>query len=544
MKLRYYQQEAIDATRDFLRTKPDQNPIIVLPTGAGKTPVIAEMCKAAIAKGSRVLILSHRKELLTQNKKHAINHDELEGKVGVYSAGLKQRDTEHPIIIGGIQSVYRRAEELGLFGMVLVDEAHLVSEREESQYQQLFEGLKDVNPDVKLIGLTATPYRTGTGFMCRPENTFNSVSYDICVAELIEKGFLCPLLSKGGLDKATINMDGARVVRGDYTDEDMANKAMSDGMVSAAVEDIITKTADRNKVLVFSVNVEHGRELTNAIRKRTDSCAALEVYGDSIDRDETLARFTTDPKARYLVNCNILTTGFDYPAIDGVALVRPTVSPGLYYQMVGRGLRLHDSKDDCLVLDYGDNIRRHGPINAINPGLTGYRLDTTQADTRKCTNCDEIVMRTRTVCPVCGEPFPVEKVKPSHDVVASDSDIIGKKETKRVKVNRVSYSAHQKQGSVIKTLRADYYYGIVGKVSEWVCFEHGGWARKKAEQWWREHHEEAPPPRSVYAALSGIEMIQGWPNEGGWKKPVEIELETGGQYDKIKKRIYKQEAIA
>lgn len=540
MKLRYYQEEAIDSCRDYLRNNPDKNPLIVLPTGAGKTPVIASICKGAVDKGRRVLILSHRAELLKQNRNHAVGHESLSDKVGLFSAGLNQRDTEHSIIVAGIQSVYRRMSELGKFDIIMIDEAHLVSEREDSMYQQLMRDALKMNPAMRVIGLTATPYRTGTGFMCHENNTFQGVCYDVCVADLIEQGFLCPIKSKGGLDKATIDMTGSRVVRGDYVDGEMSDKAMADGMVSAAVEDMIQSMADRNKVLVFSINVEHGREIANAIRRRTSTANCLEIYGDSIDRDESLSRFTNDPQARFLVNCNILTTGFDYPAIDGVVLLRPTVSPGLYYQMVGRGLRLHDSKDDCLVLDYGNNIKRHGPINAINPGLTGYRGDVVEAQTKQCPSCGEVVMATRTVCPDCGEQFVAEKRETSHAIVAASDQIIAKKElkTERHRVNLVRYNTHQKSGSAIKTLRVDYHYGIIGKVSEWVCLEHEGYALKKAREWWREH-TYADYPDGVADAMERIPALRQWEE---WQQPYEIEVETGGQYPSVKKRIFQQEA--
>ena len=499
------------------------------------------MCLDAIKWERRVLILSHRGELLEQNQKHALYHGDLEGKVGLYSAGLGSRDTEHPILVAGIQSVYRRMPELGAFHLILVDEAHLISEREDSMYQQLLTSARILNPDVRLVGLTATPYRTGTGWMCAPENTFQDISYEVSVEELIKKGFLSKLKSKAGTDRAVIKTDNCRIERGDYVESEMAESAMALGMVPAAVSDIIEKTKGRKKVLVFSVNIAHGMEICNALKRRVGDGAVRQVYGDSIDRKEILVDFSSSETVRYLINCNLLTTGFDYPAIDCVVLLRPTVSPGLYYQMVGRGLRLDSSKSDCLVLDYGGNIRRHGPLSQIDPGRgRAGKRGVDDAPTKQCPKCGEVVMRTTTLCPDCGEVFKGAPIEVDHDVKADNVDIMGKEPVlETVGVTSVEYLVHVKRdpatgNEVSRTMRVVYKYKIIHSVSEWVCFEHQGYALRKAEKWWRER-SIGPFPCDVDDAVERC-------NNGEVREPCRITIKTGGKYPEIVGYEYKQEA--
>ena len=196
MKLRDYQQAAIDAVYDHLRNR-DDNPCVVIPTGGGKTPVIATLCRDAVQRWhGRVLVLSHVKELLEQSAAtlRAVAPDL---DVGVYSAGLKQRDTDQPVIVAGIQSIYKRACELDAFDLIIVDEAHLLPPDGEGMYRQFLSDTQIVNPNVRLIGLTATPYRLKSGMLCAPENLLNHVCFEVGVKELIHRGFLSPLKTKG-----------------------------------------------------------------------------------------------------------------------------------------------------------------------------------------------------------------------------------------------------------------------------------------------------------------------------------------------------------
>lgn len=331
MQLRPYQQEAIKAVYEHLRTR-DDNPCVVLPTASGKTPLMATICRDAVQRwGGRVLILAHVKELLEQavDKLHTMAPD-LWMHVGMYSAGLGKRDTEHSIIVAGIQSIYRRAAELDRFDLILVDEAHMIPPDGDGMYQTFLSEAKVVNPHVRLIGLTATPYRMSTGMICAPENLLNHICYEVGVRELIVQGYLCPLKSKAGIRK--VDMSGLHVRGGEFIAAEVEQLMDTDSLVFCACKEIVEQTQDRHSCLIFAAGVQHALHVQRVLGEM--GCEAGFVCGETLpfERTETLQRFR-EGKLKYLVNVNVLTTGFDAPNIDCVVLLRPTNSPGLYYQM-------------------------------------------------------------------------------------------------------------------------------------------------------------------------------------------------------------------
>ena len=341
MILRPYQQAAIDAVYDHLRNR-DDNPCAVIPTAGGKTPIMATICRDAVVQwNGRVLILAHVKELLQQTA------DKLstvcpEVSFGIYSAGLKRRDTNNPVIVAGIQSVYRRACELDAFDLILVDEAHLIPLEGDGMYRQFLADARKVNPHLRVIGFTATPYRLKSGSICTHDGFLNHICYEVGVRELIRDGYLCPLVTKAGRSKA--DTDELHVRGGEFLADEVESLMDQESLVRAACEEIAQCTTNRNACLIFSSGVQHGMHIVDTLeRYHNISCGFVSGDTPADKRDETLQRFKTG-QLKYLCNVNVLTTGFDAPHIDCVALVRPTMSPGLYYQMVGRGFRLHPSK--------------------------------------------------------------------------------------------------------------------------------------------------------------------------------------------------------
>ena len=348
IRLRPYQVAAVKAVYDHLRQR-DDHPCVVIPTAGGKSVVLAQIAADAVTRwDGRVLVLAHVKELLEQNA-DKIQRLCPDLDVGVYSAGLNRRDTDHPIIVAGIQSVYKRAAELDSFDLVIVDEAHLIPPDGEGRYRTFLADAKQVNPNVRLIGLTATPYRMTTGTICGPDNLLNHVCYEVGVRELIVQGYLCPLKSKAGrhkVDTSELHLRGGEFVAGEVEalmDDDL--------LVRSACREIIEHTANRHSVLIFAAGVQHALHVQRMLTGVGQECGF--VCGDTLpfERTETLERFKNSD-LKYLVNVNVLTTGFDAPNIDCVVLLRPTNSPGLYYQCLGRGFRLHPSKENCLVLGF------------------------------------------------------------------------------------------------------------------------------------------------------------------------------------------------
>jgi DNA repair protein RadD len=535
MQLRHYQQSAINAVYDYIRNK-DGNPCVVLPTAAGKTPLLATICRDAVQLwNGRVLVLAHVKELLQQaaDKLQLICPDV---PVGVYSAGLRSRETDKPVIVAGIQSVYKRACELDRFDLIIVDECHMLPPEGEGMYQSFLRDAKVVNPHVRLIGLTATPYRMKSGALVGENNLLNEICYEIGVRELIEEGFLCPLKSKSGRHK--VDCTDLHIRAGEFVASEVDELMNTTDNVESACREIVTQTRDRHSVLIFGASVSHATRIKETIERFTNQeCGIVTGETASDEREQILRRFkgetfakdllgTKTEPLKFLANVNVLTTGFDAPNIDCIVLLRPTASTGLYYQCCGRGFRLHESKTNCLVLDYGGNILRHGPVDAIqvrekktNDNNGG------DAPAKECPQCLSIVHAAVMTCPDCGYKFPSSD-KEQHEANASDEGILtGEITDTQWDVESVLYSVHTKRGATEydpRTLRVDYKVGFNEYKSEWVCPEHDGWARKKFEHWWKERSNNEPPTNAEQA----VQLA----NAGSLSTPTQIVIrKVGGE---------------
>jgi len=524
MELRAYQREAVEAVYSFLRER-DDNPCVVIPTGGGKTPVIATICRDAVNLWSgRVVILAHVKELLEQaaDKLRAISPDV---PVGIYSAGLRRKDLGYAVTIAGIQSIYQRACDLGPVDLVIVDEAHLIPPDGEGMYRQFLADAKVVNPHARVIGLTATPFRMKTGTICAPDHILNEVCYEVGVRELIVQGFLCPLRTKAGSARA--DTSGLHVRGGEYVAGEVEDLMDTDSLVEAACAELVEHAADRRSVLIFCAGVRHGEHVARVIRERHGAeCGLIEGGTPTKERDELIDRFKRG-ELKYLANVNVLTTGFDAPNVDCVALLRPTLSPGLYYQMVGRGFRLAPGKADCLVLDFGGNVLRHGPVDAIKVKEPGSGDG--EAPAKECPECHAVIHAAYSVCPECGHEFPPPKREKHEPTASSEGILSGQSSRSEERVSEVSYHVHYKRDApdAPPTMRVEYRCGFNTWFREWVCFEHTGYARAKAEQWWRARSRE-PVPSSVEEA---VELA-----EAGALAPtlaITVERKAGEKYDRV-----------
>jgi len=503
MSLRYYQQEAVDAAYRYCQDNPGKNPCIVLPTGAGKTHVIVKICHDVQEWQGRVLVLAHVKELLSQAEKKLKAVDDLD--VGVYSASLKRRDVNSDVLVAGVQSVFRRGLELSgtrPFNLVIVDEAHRIPVEGEGMYVQLLNDLKAANPKLRVIGLTATPYRTGDGFVCREDHFLNDVCYEANIKELIAGGFLCSLVSKRS--KCEVDMSGVKVSGGDFVQAEMEQRFGDEEKVSQAVDEILRLTESRNKVLIFCCGIAHASEVAFHLSEAGQKVRI--VSSEHSGRDAAIEDFQAG-SCKYLVNVNCLTEGFDATAIDAVVLLRATVSPGLYYQMVGRGLRVDPSKDDCLVLDFGGNVQRHGTIDNLKVKPKAVGNGDGDAPVKACPQCETMVHAGLLMCPECGHEFPPPA--PNHDATASDDSPLATVELETWPVTSVGYSLHVKRGAdenAPRTMRVTYYDGTQAVADEWVCIEHSGFAYEKAFSWWFRRSNNKMPntvPEAVELANAG-----------------------------------------
>ena len=543
MQLRPYQQAAVDAVYEHLRSK-ETNPCVVIPCGCGKSLVLAQIAKDSVEKwNGRVLILAHVKELLEQNA-DKIRKLCPELKIGIYSAGLRSRDTTEQVIVAGIQSVYNKACELDAFDLVVVDEAHAISSEGDGMYRTFLADMKVINPHVRVIGLTATPFRLKGGLICKPENILNEICYEAGLKEMIQQGYLSPLISRAG--RAEANLANLHIRGGEFISDEVAAAMDNDALVTSACREIVELTRDRKSVLIFTASVDHCKHVAEKIQAFSGKECAI-VTGDTspAERAEIIARFkgecipadlfgTPKPPLKFLANVNVLTTGFDAPNTDCVVMLRPTNSPGLLIQCAGRGTRLspETGKSSCLFLDYGGNILRHGPLDMIKvkePG-SGKGGD---APAKKCPQCLALIHAGYTACPECGYVFPPKENNDKMTQTASSAGVIsGQVDYTDYEVLDVYYCVHEKRGAdpdAPKTMRVDYQVGFNEFKSEWVCPEHTGYARGKFEKWW---HERAalgcPMPRSAREAVSLA-------NEGLLAAPESITVKTiaGERFERV-----------
>ena len=509
--LRPYQGDAVEAVYRHLREK-DTNPCVVIPTAGGKSLCIAEVAKDAVVKWhGRVLILAHVKELVEQNagKIKAIQPDL---PVGIYSAGLDSRDIEQPVIVAGIQSIYNKANLFKPFDLVMIDECHLIPPDGEGRYQTFLNAAKERNPNVRLIGWTATPYRTQGGLICKPENLLNEVCYEIGVKELINRGYISNITAKAG--KFTPDTDGLHIRAGEFVSEDVEKLMGEDGLVNSACREIVELTKSRKACLIFCTSVAHCKKVADAIKRFSgEECAIVTGDTPADEREETIKQlrgesvkadlFSDKPQLKYCCNVSVLTTGTDIPRLDTIALLRPTNSPGLLVQMVGRGFRLspETGKTECLVLDYGRNIERHGPIDMIKVKEPGQGGGGPLA--KVCPQCQAIVNLPVMLCPDCGYQWPrKEPERKSHEATAAKVGILsGEVTVEKFPVQHTSYQVWEKRGAppdAPKTVRVTYDVDYLTHYSEWLCPEHTGYARRKFEKWWREHaNPDCPMPRTA-----------------------------------------------
>ncbi|WP_309086413.1 DEAD/DEAH box helicase family protein [Chelativorans sp.] len=503
IQLRPYQSEAIQAVLDFWQTGGG-NPLVDLATGTGKSLVIAELTKGLLNTFPtlRVLMLVHVRELVEQNFT-AVLKLWPDAPIGLYSAGLGKRDAHHRITFASIQSVYRKAAALGRRDLILIDEAHLVPSAGNGMYRKLLEDLRSVTPDLRVAGFTATPYRLDSGRLDDgSDRLFDKTVYSYGIGEGIADGYLSPLISKASateIDVSNVQRRGGEFVAG-------ALETAADKVTIEAVRELVRFGENRRSWLVFCSGVGNAARTRDAIKAHGISCEMVSGETPTGERDSIIRRFKAG-QIRCLTNAQVLTTGFDAPQVDLVAMLRPTLSTSLYVQIVGRGTRLAQGKENCLVLDFAGNVRRHGPVDAVSVMPKGkssgddgkVAVDSVRA--KECPQCQSLAALNASSCKVCGHEWPREE-KPKHQAEAESE--VGILSTEAVPPQMVPvvdwrFDRHEKIGSP-DSVRVTYFAGL-NSYYEWLAFEWGGNWRQRACQWWINHGGATPLPKSTSEAL-------------------------------------------
>ena len=471
--LRPYQQRAIDQLYEWFKANTG-NPCLVLPTGAGKSHIVAALCKDAVRNwpNTRILMLTHQKELIEQNSEKMRLHWP-NAPMGIYSASIGKRQLGEPITFAGIQSVAKKAHLLGHVDLVIIDECHLVNHKNEGGYRTLLAKLQAINPDLRVVGLTATPYRLGHGLITDKPAIFDALIEPVSIDELISLGYLSPLRSK--ITSTELSTEGVHKRGGEYIESEL-QKAVDVEEKNIAIVDEVIRLADNRKAWIFfCAGVQHAGHIAEALRVRGITAEVVTGETPKAERANILKKFK-EGRIQALTNANVLTTGFDAPSIDLIAMLRPTMSPSLYVQMAGRGLRIAPNKKDCLVLDFAGVVQQHGPIVSVQaPDKAGKGEGETPV--KVCENCHELCHLSVRECPSCGELFPPPKPKP---LVLHTDDIMGK-ESHDLEVSAWFWSKHTSRTTGKEMLKVTYYGDLSDKpISEYLTIQHDGYAGQKA----------------------------------------------------------------
>ena len=515
--LRDYQQDAVQSAYAYWQN--GTSCIIEAPCGAGKSLIIGKICHDSITHDVRVLVVTHRKKLLEQNEAELKNLLP-DADTGFYSAGLNQKTQDAQIIFAGIQSIANA--KIQHYEILIIDECHLVAPDVAGQYHKLISNLKEVNPALKILGLTATPYRLDSGYLTQWDNPiFERVVYKIDVKLLIKRGYLCPVVSNGGGVK--VDVSKVKHKGGEFLDSALESLYMS--KTKEIVADIVRQGANRKAWLIFCVSIEHAEQVTQELITEHSIDAAC--YHSQSDNDYILDDFANG-KLKCLVNVNILTTGSNFPIADMCVLIRATESTALYVQIVGRVMRLYPNKKNALLLDYGGNVLRHGCIDDVTVKAKGE--GTGEAPAKECPSCDTILHAAVRECPECGYIFEREPDK-NLELNAFDGAVLSdQRKVQRVNVDRVSFKIHKKQGKP-DSIKVTYHCGMA-EYYEWLTPEHSEFGLKKTHAFFRNIDD-------IYFETSSvsIEFLEDLNVVRHYNKITAIDI-LPSKYTEVKKRYW------
>jgi DNA repair protein RadD len=432
--------------------------------------VIADIVEQAVSRwGINVLIISHVREILQQD--YDTINELTDISPGLYSAGLNSRTTDQ-VSVAGIQSIYKNPSLFNDVKLIIIDEAHLIPPKEEGMYRTF---LKEFS-NVACVGLTATKYRLGVGYIYgQSDSFFDDLIYDYTsydkFNELIDRGFLCPPRTLA--TKMNFDVKGIRTVAGDFASGDLSRAFDRDRVTRALIDEVIRVGEDYKKWLLFAIDINHADHMAEYLIR---SGIRANVVHSKMDGDrEKILRQHEEGYYKAIVSVNALTTGYNSKQVDLIVCGRSTKSPVYHVQMVGRGTRIFPGKTHFGVMDFAGNTQRLGPINDVV--VARKREKTGGAPiTKKCPACGAIHHPRVTHCH-CGHEF-----KFKHGLDDATNVQILRRDTFWTEVSKVDYKIYRKLGrppSLVVT-----YHTLDGlEAKEWVCLEHSGYARLMAARW-------------------------------------------------------------
>jgi len=458
ISLRYYQSSAVEAAWEAI--KRGAHPVLQLPTGSGKSIVIAELSRRIIERGGRVLNCTHSMELVGQN---AEEFKKLTGiEPGVLCAGLERTDKGHDVLFASVQSIHRPAQrgEIPPFDLIQIDECHLVADKlsKAKFYPTLFRSF----PEAQRVGYSATPSRAGIA-VYGEDRFFTERCYEVSVLELVHEGFLSPIIGVNA--SIQLDIDKLKTIAGEY-DQKSVEDQETEAWLSAVAGSVKELANDRKHIAVFCPTVkvaENAARVFTSVGLNADFVAA-----ETTDRDEKIIAWK-DGAFPVMTSVNILSTGFNFPNLNAIVCIRPTKSQELWQQILGRATRIAPGKKNALLLDYSGNLSLHGGI---------------------CAGIEEVYEQKQTGEILRGDAKPkppARKVKTVKELTDLDPMMASPKGVK-VKVKSMTYLVI-KSGSqpgkhlVMAVYSCELGSGATVDSSDFLMGEYSGYAYEKTAKW-------------------------------------------------------------
>jgi DNA repair protein RadD len=534
VKLRDYQARAVaDLFGWWTKHQEDADiPLLVLPTAAGKSVICAEIVRQMWEQWPdyrpRTVVLVPSKELAEQNaaKLTALLPDDIH--VGFVSASLGKKQHHADVIVATIGSIHKSAHLLGDIKVMIIDEAHLVSSKasDAGMYRTFLAKLAQIC-QFRTVGMTATPFRGNQVWLTDGEDPlFTGIASNVTMRELLDQGFIAPLVPPTVQMHTRIDASTVGISNGDYKVGELSD--VVEGYLSEVAAEASKLAADRRKWIAFTPSVANAESLADKLCNLGIVSEVVCGETPALEREQYIRDFRSG-EIRCLVTVLALSVGFDVPDVDCIIWCRPTKSPVLYVQGMGRGCRIADGKEDCLVLDFTDTVERLGPVDIIK-GRAKRTGGPQEAPFSICPACGDRNTASALICASCGAVIREEVVKPQ-DAKVSYAALLSAQMVATVTwhdVTRVDYRLHSKPGKP-DSVRVDYYDGVLRVASSWQCFDHGGYAESKAHQWF----QTVKPDNYNHAPGTSDQLIE-WIETGmKLKQPTRIATRQNGKFTEI-----------
>lgn len=484
---------------------------------------------AEVIKRAHQMYPDTKFQVLNDNAK-VLEQNELELKehwpfltTSFYCAKMGKKRLHGDVVFGSIQSIYNKAAKLQhIPHLILIDEAHAISHNETTQYRKYLNDIQAINPRVRIIGFTGTPFRSDSGYLHMGKSRlFTDIVYNVSILKLIEYGRLCEPITP--MVNTKMDTSGVGTRQGDYITSALSKAVNTSEITASCVAEMLQYKDTRHKWLVFTVDKAHCLSVYEAIKASGVTCRYINSDVSDAEQIEIIQQYRRGDY-QCLVNVAMLSTGFNVTDIDMIGWMRPTKSPVLYIQGIGRGLRADPRKENLLFLDFGGVVDELGPVDQVRIKDKPESNGDGEPPSKVCPECHEIVFAGVRTCPNCGYEF---EVLPKIVRQASIAPVLStqKAEPQWFDITGAEYKRHKKADKP-DSLKAVYSCGLI-KFQDWILFEHDK-MRHMAVNWWNKN-ATGIVPKTVDEALERIYDI---------KTPTKVKVIKDGKYYRVRELSY------